>query len=103
MNRPTVVEACALAAKAIKPPKRTREGWCALLPGPEGEPNYVLAGSAIYGSILEQITRARVIYALGLITGLSYGDCQHLAYATGCAGDTRARVRAALEYKKETA
>ncbi len=93
----TVVEACARAAALIKPPKRTRQGWCALIPDGEGEvESYeaVLEGSASYGAVLETITNARAIYALRLLTGLTHYEVGVLV--VGRTGDTRARVREAL-------
>ena len=93
----TVIEACARAASVIKPPKRTRQGWCALIPeeGAEVESvDVVLEGSASYGAVLETITNARAIYAIRLLTGLTHYEAGVLV--VGRTGDTRARVREAL-------
>ncbi len=96
MRQLTFAEACSRATQAIKPPKRTREGWCCLIPRStrEHEPGHDLHGSVSYGAVLEIITHERAVYALMLL-GADRDEAEGLL--KGIMGETRRRVRVAMD------
>ena len=96
MRQLTFAEACSRATQAIKPPKRTREGWCCLIPRStrEHEPEHDLHGSVSYGAVLEIITHERAVYALMLL-GADRDEAE--ALLKGIMGETRRRVRIAMD------
>ncbi len=96
MQQITFSEACSRATQAIKPPKRTREGWCCLVPKStrENEHDHDLHGSVSYGAVLEIITHERAVYALMLL-GADRDEAE--ALLKGIMGETRRRVRIAMD------
>ena len=96
MQQITFSEACSRATQAIKPPKRTREGWCCFIPvsTDKNERDHRVYGSVSYGAVLEIITHERAVYALMLL-GADRDEAEGLL--KGIMGETRRRVRIAMD------